>query len=119
VSEHPDIARTLSNDGIVMPIDNQIEPPQSFMSLFVTAGRNHPNAPQAVVLARYELCEDMACLLTEHARTLVFSEDLKEQEVLLRCHQGLIADASAFTAREAQWVVLRLAELLDWTPPDL
>jgi hypothetical protein len=102
-----------------MPIDNQIEPPQSFMMLYVTPGRDQPNAPQDVVLARYELCEDMACVLTEHARKLVFSEDLKEQEVLLRCHQGLLADTSTFTVRESQWVILRLAELLDWPPPDL
>lgn len=42
-----------------MPIDNQIEPPQSFMALYVKPGQTRPNAPQEVVLARYEECEDI------------------------------------------------------------
>jgi hypothetical protein len=102
-----------------MPVDNQIEIPQSFMALYLAPGRNRPNAPQAVVLARYEQCEDMACLLTEHAQTLAFKENLAETEVLLRCHRGLLDDATDFSAREAAWVVFRLAELLGWAPPEL
>ncbi|MDD5248186.1 MAG: hypothetical protein PHY45_04325 [Rhodocyclaceae bacterium] len=98
-------------------IDNQIEIPQSFMAMYVTTGHSRPNAPQAIVLARYEQCEDMACLLTEHAQTLAFKENFAESEVLLRCHQGLLADASNFTENESGWVVLRLAELLGWTMP--
>lgn len=46
-----------------MSIDNQIEPPQSFMAMYITPGRDRPNAPQNVVLARYEQCEDMATIL--------------------------------------------------------
>ena len=102
-----------------MTIDNQIEPPQSFMCLYATPGRSRPNAPQEVVLARYEQCEDMACTLAEHAQKLVFKENFTEKEVLERCHNGLLADASDFTGREAEWVMLRLAELLGWEPPDL
>lgn len=101
-----------------MSIDNQIEPPQSFMALYVTPGRSRPNAPQAVVLARYEQCEDMACLLTEHAQTLAFKEDFSESEVLARCHQGLRDDAADFNAKEADWVICRLAELLGWEAHD-
>jgi hypothetical protein len=101
-----------------MPFDNQIEPPQSFMAMYVTPGHSRPNAPQDVVLARYELCEDMACLLAEQAQTLVFKENLPEKEVLGRCHHGLLNDASDFTDKESAWVILRLAELLEWTPPD-
>ena len=100
-----------------MPIDNQIEIPQSFMSMYVLPGQSKPNATQEVVLARYEQCEDMACMLTEHAQTLAFKENFTEQEVLARCLQGLLADASDFTDSEAEWVILRLAELLEWTPP--
>ena len=102
-----------------MRVDNQIEPPQSFMAMYVTPGQNRPNAPQDVVLARYEQCEDMACMLTEHAQTLAFKEDISEKEVLVRCHQGLISDASDFTERESEWVIFRLAELLGWAPPEL
>lgn len=99
-----------------MSIDNQIEIPQSFMSMYVTPGRNRPNAPQEVVIARYEQCEDMACMLVEHAQILAFKENFSEKEVLLRCHQGLMADASDFTKMESEWVIHRLAELLGWPP---
>lgn len=58
-----------------MPVDNQIEPPQSFMAMYVTPGCSRPNAPQEVVLARYELCEDMACTLLDHAQTIAFKEN--------------------------------------------
>ena len=97
-----------------MTVDNQIEPPQSFMAMYVTPGRSRPNAPQAVVLARYEQCEDMACMLTEHAQTLAFKESLSECEVLARCHQGLHDVAADFNEKEAEWVIRRLAELLGW-----
>lgn len=100
-----------------MSTDNQIEPPQSFMALYTLPGRDRPSAPQEVVLARYEQCEDMACVLTEPAQVLVFKENFTEAEVLTRCHQGLLADASNFSENEARWVILRLAELLEWEPP--
>ena len=101
-----------------MPIDNQIEPPQSFMAMYITPGRDRPNAPQEVVLARYEQCEDMAYVLTEHAQTIAFKENFTESEVLARCRQGLLDDASDFNEKEAQWVIFRLAELLGWEPPN-
>jgi hypothetical protein len=100
-------------------VDNQIEIPQSFMAMYVTPGRSRPNATQEIVLARYEQCEDMACILTEYAQTLAFKENLTEQEVLVRCHLGLLADASDFTENESEWVVFRLAELLGWKPSTL
>lgn len=102
-----------------MTIDNQIEIPQSFMAMYVTPGHACPNAPQEVVVARYELCEDLACLLTERAQALADKENLSEREVLIRCHRGLLADALTLTEQESAWVLFRLAELLEWTPPVL
>ena len=99
-----------------MTIDNQIEIPPSFMAMYVTPGRDRPNAPQEVVVARYELCEDMACLLAEQAQTLMDKDNLSEREVLLRCHQGLLANSLALNEKESVWVIHRLAELLEWTP---
>jgi hypothetical protein len=32
-----------------MALDNQIEPPPSFMALYTTPGQRRPNAPQDVV----------------------------------------------------------------------
>lgn len=100
-----------------MSIDNQIAIPQSFIALYLTHGRSTPNAPQELVIARYEQCEDMACMLTEHAQTLAFKENFTETEVLARCEAGLLATDSAFTASEARWVTFRLAELLGWEAP--
>ena len=100
-----------------MSIDNQIEPPQSFMAMYLKPGQMRPNAPQSVVLARYEQCEDMACVLTGHAQTLAFKDNFSESEVLVRCHQGLLDDASDFNENEARWVTCRLAELLGWGSP--
>ncbi|HEY6896039.1 MAG TPA: hypothetical protein VI279_02155 [Rhodocyclaceae bacterium] len=102
-----------------MTIDNQIEIPPSFMAMYLSPGGTRPNAPQAVVIARYEQCEDMACMLVEHAQTLVFKESLAEKEVLERCHQGLQADPANFSATESRWVTHRLAELLEWEFLDL
>ena len=97
-----------------MLIDNQIEPPQSFIALYVKPGQSRSSATQDVVLARYEQCEDMACILAEQAQTLAFKENLSEKEVLERCHRGLQTGDAHFTENEAAWVICRLAELLGW-----
>ena len=99
-----------------MSNENQIEIPQSFIALYVKPGQGRPNAGHAVVLERYEQCEDLASTLTEHASVLAFKENLSGQEVLRRCHQGLLADGSYLTVPESAWVIRRLAELLEWAP---
>jgi len=93
---------------------NQSDIPPSFVALFVPPGRIKPTEPREVVAARYELCEDMANMLTEHARNMQFSLGVTEADVLQRCHRGLTADGAVFSAPEAGWVIHRLAELLDW-----
>lgn len=102
-----------------MQDENQVEIPQSFIALFVERGRLRSGATRESVAARYELCDDTANMLTEHAETMLFNLGCTESEVLTRCHQGLIADASVFNAQEAGWVIGRLAELLNWVLPDL
>lgn len=58
-------------------------------------------------------------MLAEQAQTMRSRSSLTEENVLLRCREGLMAGTSAFTKQEADWVVRRLAELLTWTPPEL
>lgn len=53
-------------------------------------------------------------MLTEHARIMLLDLGVTEGDVLERCHRGLVDEHSAFSAVEAGWVVLRLAELLEW-----
>jgi hypothetical protein len=97
-----------------MPDDNQIEIPVSFISLFVSPGRQKPSEPRHVVANRYELCEDLATMLTETAKNMLFSLGISEHEVLVRIQRGLTGDEAVVSVREAQWVMQRLAELLGW-----
>jgi hypothetical protein len=91
----------------------------NMLGWMLAGGRIKPSASLEVVVGRYELCEDMACMLTEHAQTMLSSSNLTEEDVLLRCHEWLMAGAPVFTAQESEWVIRRLAELLAWTPLEL
>ena len=92
----------------------QIEIPQSFMALYIDPGRQKPNASREVVAARYELCEDMASMLTETARNMFLSLSITEDDVLIQCYRGLTGSEAVVSQPEAVWVVHRLAELLQW-----
>ena len=102
-----------------MSIDNQIEIPPSFISLYMQPGRLRPCASFEVIVERYEQCEDIAVTLVEHAQVQAATAGLAEQDILLRCHCGLLADATGFSADESRWIVFRLAELLEWQAPAL
>lgn len=97
-----------------MSEDNQIEIPQSFIALFMEPGRSKPAATRFFIAQRYEMCEDMANLLTHTAQDMLHGLGLAEHDVLQRCYLGLTTDEAAFTVPEAQWVVRRLAELCAW-----
>jgi hypothetical protein len=93
--------------------DNQTFIPDSFIALYRDA-RNRLTAPRETIAARYELCEDLANLLTEHCSTVHFRDGVDEATVLGRCHQGLLAPPATVEAPEAEWVLRRTAELLGW-----
>jgi hypothetical protein len=93
---------------------NQIDIPSSFIALFVAPGRQKPSEPRHVVADRYELCEDLATTLTETAKNMLFSLGISEHEILVRIQRGLTGDNSVVSVPEAQWVIQRLAELLEW-----
>ena len=97
-----------------MSEDNQIDIPASFIAIFVAPGRQKPSEPRHVVADRYELCEDMATMLTETAKNMQFSLGISEHEVLVRIQRGLTGDDAVVSVPEAQWVMQRLAELVDW-----
>ena len=98
--------------------DNQIHVPPSFMAVYADSrGRLTETADH--VRARYELCEDLAGHLVEHAQTLYHVQAPSEAEILLRIHAGLCTDESGVAVAEATWIVTRLAELLNWPCPEL
>lgn len=99
--------------------DSQILIPDSFVALYLNPGRVKPTLPRDELAARYELCEDLAQAMVEHARAMLFGQGISEDEVLSRCHRGLVGDDPVVSAPEAAWVVRRLAELLDWECPAL
>ena len=96
--------------------DQQTEIPPSFLALYADA-RQRLREPLSVVRQRYELCEDLAQLLTGQALGLSQSGTVSDQEVLQRCLDGLRSTDSGLGADEAGWTVQRLAELLGWGWP--
>jgi len=100
-----------------MSEDSQIVVPPSFVALFVPPGRIKPTQPREHIAARYELCEDLAQALVEHAQTVHFDTGADEAEVLRRVQLGLVSPEGVVDEAEALWVTRRLAELLGWPDP--
>jgi len=96
---------------------NQIEVPPSFLALFTSPSGHRLIEPMGEVRRRYELCEDLAQMLTDQASTAAFKTGDPERDVLRRMLAGLAAEGSPVSAAEARWVVTRLAELLGWEAP--
>lgn len=94
--------------------EDQRRIPDSFVALFVAPGRARPVATRATIAARYELCEDLASHLFEPARAQHFDLGIAEDEMLRRCHRGLLQPGAGVDPAEAGWVVRRLAELEGW-----
>lgn len=92
---------------------NQTLIPDSFIALYCDE-RRRLTATRETIAARYELCEDMASMLTEHCQTVHFRDSVDEGTILDRCLLGLMATPSTVEPPEAAWVVRRTAELLQW-----
>ncbi len=95
-----------------MTEDSQIVIPPSFIELFVMPGDFKPRQSREHIAQRYELCEDLAQMLTEPAKEKFFDLGITQADVLGRMLAGLAG--SVVDEPEARWVVRRLAELLDW-----
>ncbi|MEN9774722.1 MAG: hypothetical protein RL322_1792 [Pseudomonadota bacterium] len=99
-----------------MSEENQIQVPESFLNLFQAPGGRRLIRGRLGIIARYELCEDLAQALIEPSRSVFWSMNLAEDVVLERTLQGLLQAESGepLSTLEAWWVVRRLCELLDW-----
>ena len=98
-----------------MSDDYQIDIPPSFFAVYTDA-RQRLSEPIGVVRQRYEVCEDLASHLVQHAQLLHHVEVPSEREILQRIQAGLETPDAGVTPGEAQWIVRRLAELLGWNP---
>jgi hypothetical protein len=99
-----------------MSNDSQIHVPDSFVALFVSRPGRKPSEPREIIAQRYELCEDMAQMLSETAHIKAMDLGVDEAQVLLRMHEGLLA-SDVLMAGEPLWVVRRIAEVLNWPLP--
>ena len=97
--------------------ESQLLVPESFAELFITPGQRKPSIDRVALAEKFELCEDMAQMLTEHASQVLVKLGITESDVLGRMLQGLVAEEGRLSEGEALWVVSRLAELLQWPLP--
>ena len=100
-----------------MDDSSQILIPDAFQALYRSPRTGRFTLPRDELATRHEFCEDLAQALSEPARTMLFSHGIAEDEVLRRCHLGLLGEGAGVGAQEAWWVVCRLAELLGWSQP--
>ncbi|HEY0823303.1 MAG TPA: hypothetical protein VGD76_05895 [Ramlibacter sp.] len=96
---------------------NQIEVPPSFLALFASPSGYRLTEPMSTVRARYELCEDLAQMLSEQALGALSASGDDRAEVLRRMKLGLSVEGSPVQPPEAAWAVTRMAELLGWELP--
>lgn len=92
--------------------------PPSFLALHLLPGRSKPQATWEEISERHEFCDDLAQMLMDRARLTQWDLGLDGATVLERMQKAL-ADAAepVVSVPEAQWVVVRLAELLGWPRP--
>ena len=95
-----------------MQDDSQLQVPPSFVALHT--GRQRLTLEREALLARFDLCEDLANHLVDFARMVHYQQGVSEDEVLARCRRGLMATPSQVSPEEARWIECRLAELLGW-----
>ncbi len=95
-----------------MQDDSQLQVPPSFVALYTE--RQRLTVKREELLARFDLCEDLANHLVDFAKTVHYQLGVSEDEVLARCHRGLLAPPSQVSPGEARWIECRLAELLGW-----
>jgi hypothetical protein len=100
-----------------MSDENQIEIPPSFIALFVEPGRTKPGATREAITQRYEFCEALATMLVERAQTLQWQLGITESDVLGKLQAGLVGDDAPVPPLEGEWIIKRLAELLEWDRP--
>lgn len=98
-----------------MPTDSQIIIPDAFCAIYTDALRHRLIISKEDLAARFELCEDMANLLSESTAAQWFKTGHEKAEVLEQVHAGLMVSGSLANEAEAVWVVRRIEEVLEWS----
>src|SRR6202012_1656541 len=100
-----------------MSDENQIESRPAFIALFVQPGRTRPSATRETITQRYEFCEALATMLVERAQTLQWQLGLTEGAGGEKLPAGLMGEDAPVPPNEGEWIIRRLAELLEWDRP--
>src|SRR6202012_3045995 len=100
-----------------MSDENQIESRPAFIALFVQPGRIKPSATRETITQRYEFCEALATMLVERAQTLQWQLGITEADVLEKMHEVLMGEGAPVPPNEGEWIIKRLAELMEWDRP--
>lgn len=93
--------------------DQQIHVPESFLDLFRRRRGDRLQEPAHRVLARYEICEDLAQALCLQGRSLCLDLGVMPADVAPRMTQGLSGPEGGLAPEEADWVTTRLIELME------
>jgi hypothetical protein len=91
--------------------------PTSFVALFLEPGRMQPGASSEHIAERYLFCEVLATALVERAVTMQGQLGVSQKEILERLHASLLDPIAPVPPAQAEWIVLRLAEVLRWPSP--
>lgn len=94
--------------------DSQILIPESFTAIYSDPIRHRLTVCKEELATRYELCEDMANLLSESTAAQWFRTGQEKEEVLKQVLQGLLSECAIVSEPEAQWVTRRIEEVLGW-----
>jgi hypothetical protein len=94
--------------------DSQQTLPESFVALSRRPGQLKPDLSIGELVARHELCDDFAQMLTEPARAWISDLGLHETDVLARVQAGIRQTGLGLSEAEQHWVLLRLRGLLGW-----
>lgn len=100
-----------------MDDSSQIIIPPSFTALYMPPGKTRPTEPHSHIAQRYELCEDMATMLSGTAAEQQFKTGCDTTNLLQAMQATLAGPQGVLQIMEAQWVVCRMAELLHWDMP--
>lgn len=93
--------------------DHQIDVPTSFQDLFRSRPGARLNEPWHHVLARYEVCEDLAQMLLPQARAFQADLGVTPADVVTKMASALAHPAVGLATEELDWVRTRLIELME------
>lgn len=93
--------------------EHQIQVPPSFQDLFRSRPGGRLHEPWHHVLARYEVCEDLAQALCPQAQALRADLGVTPADVVDKMAQSLAHPAVGLAPEEQQWVSTRLIELME------